>query len=120
VYFNPKFNSLIYLLYDYMTKRRQLYDQGETYIYLCVAIQNKSSVVEHYMYVVGKCIIYLYKISKPLEKRTFGKFFNPVSQRVQMNFIFSDNVHILCFVLFEQASCIDWIHFCYIRSLTNM
>jgi hypothetical protein len=66
------------------------------YIYLCVAIQNKSSVVEHYMYVVGKCIIYLYKISKQLQKRTFGKFFNPVSQRVQMNFIFSDNVHILC------------------------
>jgi hypothetical protein len=32
VYFNPKFNSLIYLLYDYMTKRRQLYDQGETII----------------------------------------------------------------------------------------
>jgi hypothetical protein len=38
----------------------------------------------------------LYKISKQLQKRTFGKFFNPVSQRVQMNFIFSDNVHILC------------------------
>jgi hypothetical protein len=37
-----------------------------------------------YTYIVGKYKIYLYEL------------FRPVSQRVQVNFIFNDNVRILC------------------------
>ena len=33
---------------------------------------------------------------KQAEQRAFGELFMPVSQRVQMNFIFTDNVRILC------------------------
>ena len=40
--------------------------------------------------------MYLYKLSKWVEYQAFGKFFRPVSQRVQMNYIFSDNIHKLC------------------------
>ena len=49
-----------------------------------------------YTYIVGKYKIYLYELQKQAEQRSFGDLFWPVSQRVQMNFIFSDNVRILC------------------------
>ena len=49
-----------------------------------------------YTYIVGKYKIYLYELQKRAEQRAFGKLFRPVSQRVQMNFIFNDNVRILC------------------------
>ena len=49
-----------------------------------------------YMYIVGKYKIYLYELQKQAEQRAFGELFRPVSQRVQMNFIFNDNVCILC------------------------
>ena len=49
-----------------------------------------------YIYIVGKYKIYLYELQKQAEQRAFGKLFRPVSQRVQMNFIFNDNVCILC------------------------
>ena len=48
------------------------------------------------MYIVGKYKIYLYELQKQAEQRAFGELFGPVSQRVQMNFIFKDNVRILC------------------------
>ena len=47
-------------------------------------------------YIVSKYKIYLYELQKQAEQRAFGELFRPVSQRVQMNFIFSDNVRILC------------------------
>ena len=40
--------------------------------------------------------MYLYELQKQAEQRTFGELFRPVSQRVQMNFIFNDNIRILC------------------------
>ena len=49
-----------------------------------------------YTYIVGKYKIYLYELQKQAEQRAFGELFRSVSQRVQMNFIFYDNVHILC------------------------
>ena len=49
-----------------------------------------------YTYIVGKYKIYLYELQKQAEQRAFGELFRPVSQRVQMNFIFNDNVRILC------------------------
>ena len=49
-----------------------------------------------YTYIVGKYKIYLYELQKQTEQRVFGELFRPVSQRVQMNFIFNDNVRILC------------------------
>ena len=40
--------------------------------------------------------MYLYELQKQAEQRAFGELFRPVSQRVQMNFIFNENVRILC------------------------
>ena len=47
-------------------------------------------------YIVGKYKIYLYELQKRAEQRANGELFRPVSQRVQLNFIFNDNVRILC------------------------
>ena len=47
-------------------------------------------------YIVGKYKIYLYELQKQAVQRVFGELFRSVSQRVQMNFISNDNVHILC------------------------
>ena len=47
-----------------------------------------------YMYIVRKYQTYLYE--KQVEKRALGKFFRCISQRVQINFIFTDNICILC------------------------
>ena len=49
-----------------------------------------------YTYIVGKYKIYLYELQKQAEQRAFGELFRPVSQRVQIYFIFNDNVRILC------------------------
>ena len=49
-----------------------------------------------YTYIVGKYKIYLYELQKQAEQRAFVELFRPVSQRVQINFIFNDNVRILC------------------------
>ena len=46
-----------------------------------------------YTYIVVKYIVYL---SELYQRRVFGLLFCPVSQRVQMEFIFFDNVSILC------------------------
>ena len=48
------------------------------------------------MYIVGKYKIYLYELQKQAEQRALGELFRSVSQRVQMDFIFNDNVRILC------------------------
>ena len=58
----------------------------EGYIYIYI----------QYMYIVGKYTIYLYELQKQAEQRAFSELFRPVSQRVQMNYIFNDNVRILC------------------------
>ena len=49
-----------------------------------------------YTYIVGKYKIYLCEPQKQAEQRALGELFRSVSQRVQMNFIFNDNVRILC------------------------
>ena len=54
------------------------------------------SINIQYTYIVGKYKIYLYELQKQAEQRAFVELFRPVSQRVQMNFIFNDNVRILC------------------------
>ena len=38
----------------------------------------------------------LYQLQKQVEKLAFDKLLQPDLQRVQINFIFTDNVHILC------------------------
>ena len=58
---------------------------------------NHSKIYIQYTYIVGKYQIYLYELQKQAEQRVFGELFRPVSQRVQMNFTFNDNVRILCF-----------------------
>jgi len=49
-----------------------------------------------YVCIVGKYKIYLYKLYKQVEKLALGEFFRPVSQQVQIDFILTDNVCILC------------------------
>jgi hypothetical protein len=49
-----------------------------------------------YTYIVGKYKIYLYELQKLEEKRTTGKLFWPVLQRVQITFMFTDNVLLEC------------------------
>ena len=65
--------------------------------YLCLRHADSSQVTYiQYTYIVDKYKIYLYELQKQAEQRAFGELFIPVSQRVQMNFIFTDNVRILC------------------------
>ena len=45
---------------------------------------------------IGKLKIYLHKLHKQVEKQAFVELFCPISQWVQINYIFSNNVHILC------------------------
>ena len=52
------------------------------------------------MYIIRKYIIYLYELYEQVEKRAFGE----VSQRLQNNFIFNDNVLILCLLCNEKKS----------------
>ena len=54
-----------------------------------------SSIYIQYTYIIGKYKIYLYELQKQAEQRAFGELFRPVSQRVQINLIFNDNVGIL-------------------------
>ena len=56
--------------------------------------RNKINI--QYTYIVRKYKIYLYELQKQAEQRAFGELFMPVSQRVQKNYIFNDNVRILC------------------------
>ena len=55
-----------------------------------------TQIYIQYTYIVGKYKIYLYELQKRAEQRAFGELFRPVSQRVQINLIFTDNVRILC------------------------
>ena len=57
---------------------------------------SRTQIYIQYTYIVGKYKIYLYELQKQAEQRAFGELFMPVSQRVQINFIFNDNVRILC------------------------
>ena len=65
-----------------------------------IAVDSKTFSIVNiqytYMYIVGKYKIYLYELQKQAEQRAFGALFRPVQQRVQMHFIFNDNVRILC------------------------
>ena len=63
---------------------------------MCNKQISKRHIYIKYTCIVGKYQIYLYELQKQAEQRAFGEIFRPVSQRVQMNFIFSDNVRILC------------------------
>jgi hypothetical protein len=87
-----------------------------------------SMLIKQYTYIVDKNKTYLYKV----EKRTFGELFCSVSQRVQMNFIFSDNIHILClslmwYKLYLLSSCIGsiwtvrlhWLHKVLLYTVTD-
>jgi hypothetical protein len=47
-----------------------------------------------YTYIGSKYNIYLYELCKQEEKRVFGKLFEAVSWRVQVNLIFFNNVRI--------------------------
>ena len=74
-------------------------------IYLYMYIVRKCNIYL-YMYIVGKCNIYLYNLYKQVEKGAFDQLFLPVLQRVQMNFIFTDNLHYYnytCIVLILQV-----------------
>lgn len=48
------------------------------------------------LHVVGKHKIHLCKLSKQVEKIAFDDLFSRISQRVQINSIFTENVRILC------------------------
>ena len=53
-----------------------------------------------YMYIVGKYEIYLNKFLKQVEMPAFVELFWPVSQKVEINCIFTDNVHVyIVFIL---------------------
>ena len=64
--------------------------------FLLTFILFNSQLYIQYAYIVRKYNIYLYELQKQAEQRAFGELFLPVSQRVHMNFIFNDNVRILC------------------------
>jgi hypothetical protein len=52
------------------------------------------------MYIVGKYEIYLNKFLKQVEMPAFVELFWPVSQKVEINCIFTDNVHVyIVFIL---------------------
>ena len=57
-----------------------------------------------YTYIVGKYKIYLYELQKQAEQRAFGELFMPVSQAVQMNFIFNDNVRFQVYPAMSKQS----------------
>ena len=62
-----------------------------------VNVQTQLYLMKYTIYVhCRKYKIYLYELQKQAEQRAFGELFMPVSQRVQMNVIFNDNVRILC------------------------
>ena len=63
---------------------------------LVVVVWKGIYIYIQYTYIVGKYTIYLQELQKQAEQRAFGELFRPVSQRVQMNFIFNDNIRILC------------------------
>ena len=65
-------------------------------------------VYRQYTYIVGKYRIYLHELQKQGEKRVSCKFFCPVSWRVQVNFIFSDNVLIMCLSCNVKKSKNNW------------
>ena len=60
--------------------------------FFCIQLIN----IQYTYVIVSKYKIYLYELYKQAEQRAFGELFRPVSQRVQINFIFNDNVRILC------------------------
>ena len=50
---------------------------------------------------IHKCIIYLYELWKQVELQASGALFCSCSQQVQINFIFSENVSILCLSILQ-------------------
>ena len=72
------------------------YLQFKTKMMYLVIIIKTWDIYNINKYIVGKYIIYLYKIKKQERIWALGELFYPVSHRVQINLIFKDNVHILC------------------------
>jgi hypothetical protein len=117
-YFNQKIINLIklhmYLQFN-METTQYMYGNYRTcnrYVILCKGYNDiyKSHLWNHYLTLPLKMlIIFLFKeirifvrkyqtylYEKQVEKRALGKFFRHISQRVQINFIFTDNICILC------------------------
>ena len=61
----------------------------------CEILRSPSEIYRQYTYIVDKYIIYFYEPQKQ-EKSGVQRAFLPVSQRFQINVIFTDNVRILC------------------------
>jgi hypothetical protein len=66
---------------------------AEKCVVYCWKMSTCDMLYRQYTYIVVKYIVYL---SELYQRRVFGLLFCPVSQRVQMEFIFFDNVSILC------------------------
>jgi hypothetical protein len=91
----PRFSTNCQLVRTLLEKCNiylNMYIVGKCNIYLYMYIVRKCNIYL-YMYIVGKCNIYLYNLYKQVEKGAFDQLFLPVLQRVQMNFIFTDNLH---------------------------
>ena len=65
-------------------------------VLIWVQVNQQRHIYIQYTYIVGKYKIYLHELQKQAEQRAFRELFMPAQQRVQMNFIFNDNVRILC------------------------
>ena len=65
-------------------------------VLIWVQVNQQRHIYIQYTYIVGKYKIYLHELQKQAEQRAFRELFMSVSQRVQMNFMFNDNVLILC------------------------
>ena len=63
-----------------------------TQTYICF---NDEHIYRQYTYIIGKHKTYLYELWKPVEKWPCGELFCRVSQRIQIDYIFSNNVGIL-------------------------
>ena len=61
----------------------------------CEILRFPSEIYRQYTYIVDKYIIYFYELQKQ-EKSEVRRAFVAVSQRFQINVIFTDHVHILC------------------------
>ena len=72
---------------------------NQLFVYLLHSYRDKFIFLTYttiYIQYTKKYIYIKFICTKCVEKRAFGEIFLPVLEQVQINFIFIDNVHILC------------------------
>ena len=91
----------------------------ETFLIFPIYFSYKTTIFQ-YTYIVSNNKIYLYELQKQVDKRSFGELFWFVSQRVQINFIFTDNVRCCVYSQMPEKvqnksrnnACSNWLQCC--------